>query len=396
MAAGTSAPTESTEPVAPAAPAVPPAGDAPAAAGAGARPRLGRVLRGLVWSGLAALIAAIAVGVWGDWRHLAAAFGRFAWIAFPVALGLTLLNASLRFVKWHYYTYRVGARPSLLDSALIFVAGFALSVTPGKTGEFLKAYLLYRRCGAPPWKAAPITLAERATDGFAVLILTGLGVTILTGSRLWVAATLAAALAGCIGLALLGAASRPGRRWRVPRALGPRAAWGDRLAARPVVAGILARLRESGEGAAAILDPGSLVLAVLLGIVSWGAESVALWNALGAFGLARDLPLLGTALVALNAGTLAGAVSLMPGGAGAAEAIIAGVLVQRTDREVAAAATLLIRLCTVWFGAILGVGALLALRKSLMPETVGQRGAALSGSRGEALAAGTDPSLRSG
>src|SRR5438105_10912985 len=192
------------EPVsASAAPAVSPAAPPPVAPTAPPPPRLGRILHGLVWSGLAALVAAIAVGVWGDWRHLAAAFGRFEWIAFPIALGLTVVNASLRFLKWHYYVHRIGARPTLGDSALIFIAGFALSVTPGKTGEFLKAYLLSRRCGAPAWKAAPITLAERATDGFAVVVLTGLGLTIVTGWWLWAVGAVAVALAGCFALAAL-------------------------------------------------------------------------------------------------------------------------------------------------------------------------------------------------
>jgi hypothetical protein len=35
-------------------------------------------VRGLAWSGLAALTAAVVLGIWGDWRHLAAAFGHFA------------------------------------------------------------------------------------------------------------------------------------------------------------------------------------------------------------------------------------------------------------------------------------------------------------------------------
>jgi uncharacterized protein (TIRG00374 family) len=331
--------------------------------------RLAGIWRGLVWSGLAALVAAVALGVWGDWRHLAAAFGRFSWIAFPIALLLTLVNASLRFLKWQYYVHRIGARPALLDSVLIFVAGFALSVTPGKTGEFLKAYLLARRCGAPAWKAAPITLAERATDGFAVLVLAGAGLTIVTGSPWWVAGSLVVTVAGCAALALLASWASPGKEWRVPGVMGQRAAaWVERLAQRPAVARLLARLRLSGEGASAILDARSLLLAVALGTVSWGAESIALWNALVAFGLPATVPLLGSALAALNAGTLVGAFSLLPGGAGAAEATIAAVLVQHVDREVAAAATLLIRLCTVWFGAILGIGALLALKAALVPE----------------------------
>jgi uncharacterized membrane protein YbhN (UPF0104 family) len=258
---------------------------------------------------------------------------------------------------------RIGARPTLKDSATIFVSGFALSVTPGKTGEFLKAYFLHRRCGAPGWKAAPITLAERATDGFAVLILAGAGLSLLWRSRWPVALCALAALAGSAVLAVAGAWAG-GKRWRLP---GPLGAWGRRAATRPRVAGVLERPRQSGEGAAAILDPPALVLAVGLGVVSWGAESVALWNALAAFGLAPTLDLFGTALVALNAGTLVGAVSLLPGGAGAAEATIAAVLAQQTTREVAAAATLLIRLCTLWFGALLGIGALVMLRDCFAP-----------------------------
>jgi uncharacterized membrane protein YbhN (UPF0104 family) len=225
--------------------------------------------------------------------------------------------------------------------------------------------LLSRRCGAPAWRAAPITLAERATDGFAVLVLAGAGLSIVWQSPWPVLVTLAGALAGCAALAQLGASAQPHRPWRLPGALGR---WSARLVARPAVARALARLRESGAGAAAILDPRSLALAVGIGVVSWSAESIALWNALAAFGLPHSLPLLGGALVALNAGTLVGAVSLLPGGAGAAEATIAAVLVQQTDREIAAAATLLIRLCTLWFGALLGIGALIVLRSALTPQ----------------------------
>lgn len=332
----------------------------PAASGA----RLSRTLRGLLWSGLAGLLAAVAVGVWGDWNHLVAIFGKFAWTAFPVALGLTLVNATLRFIKWHYYVLRIGARPTWRDSALIFIAGFALSITPGKSGEFLKAYLLSRRCDAPAWKAVPITLAERATDGLAVLFLAGLGLSIVWESPWPVLASFAATLAGSVFLVILGRSAEPGRAWRVPPWLDR---WVTPLLHRPGVETALVRLRESAAGTVAIFDTRSVILAISLGIVSWSAESIALWNALAAFGLPLSVPLLGGALAALNAGTLTGALSLLPGGAGVADATIAAVLVQQVDREVAAAATLLIRVCTLWFGAILGIAALIVLRDSLVP-----------------------------
>ncbi len=310
-----------------------------------------------------AIAVAVAVGLWSDWHKLAGAFDSFAWDAIPIAIGLTAVNATIRFGKWHYYCHRIGAYPTLSESALIFIAGFALTVTPGKTGEFLKAYLLSRRTGVDAWRAAPISLAERATDGFAVFVLTGTGLSIIWHTAWPVAITLAGTVAGCSLLALLG-----GTRVRLPTVVS--GLW-TQLSSHPraqrVVAMAGSRIRDTADGAAMIFDVRSLVLAFGLGLLSWGAESLALWYALHAFGLPADLDLLGYALAALNAGTLAGAVSLMPGGAGAAEATIAGILTGTVSPAVAGAATLIIRLCTVWIGALLGLGALVALRDCFTP-----------------------------
>jgi uncharacterized protein (TIRG00374 family) len=307
---------------------------------------------------LFALAAAVAVGVWSDVNRLADAFRSFAWEAIPVAAGLTALNASVRFVKWQYYCHRVGAYPSLRESAVIFIAGFALTVTPGKSGELFKAWFLSRRTGVPVWRAAPISIAERATDGFAIIVLTGWGLTIVWDSWVPVAIACAGALGGCASLAVIGSFAGTMPTWARPIEA--------RIVSLPIVGKILARvehrLQEMVSGATSLFDVRSLALAVSSGILSWFAESVALWYALHAFGLPADWSLMGYALVALNAGTLAGAISLMPGGAGAADATIAAVLVGAVSHEVAGAATLVIRLCTVWFGAVLGLFALIDLR----------------------------------
>jgi uncharacterized protein (TIRG00374 family) len=322
------------------------------------RSTLTGVARQLVWSALFALAAAVAVGAWSDVNRLVDAFRTFAWEAIPIAVGLTVVNATIRFVKWHFYCHRVGAYPSLRDSAVIFIAGFALTVTPGKSGELLKAWFLSKRTGVPAWRGAPISIAERATDGFAIIILTGWGLTIIWDSWMPVALAFAGALGGCAVLAAIGRAAGT-----VPTWARPIEAW---MVSLPVVGRFLDRvehrIRDASSGAASLFDVRSLALAVSSGILSWGAESVALWYALHAFGLPADWSLMGYALVALNAGTLAGAISLMPGGAGAADATIAAVLVGAVSHEVAGAATLIIRLCTVWFGAILGIFALIELR----------------------------------
>src|SRR6202011_2906207 len=106
-----------------------------------------------------------------------------------------------------------------------------------------------------------------------------------------------------------------------------------------------------------------LLLAVGVGIVSWGGECLALYLILLGLGAAPSLELLNQATFALAAGSLVGSASLLPGGIGAAEGTVAAVLdlVARQPRDVAAAATLLIRVCTLWFGVALGAVALLGL-----------------------------------
>ena len=63
----------------------------------------------------------------------------------------------------------------LFDSLLLFLSGFALTVTPGKVGEVLKSYLLRESFGQPIARTAPIVLAERLTDLIGLLLLTLLG-----------------------------------------------------------------------------------------------------------------------------------------------------------------------------------------------------------------------------
>jgi len=66
---------------------------------------------------------------------------------------------------------------------------------------------------------------------------------------------------------------------------------------------------------------------------------------------------LSIAVFVLAFSTVIGAVSALPGGLGAAEASIAGMLtlLLTLGADTAAAATLLIRFATLWFGVVLGL-----------------------------------------
>jgi uncharacterized protein (TIRG00374 family) len=74
-------------------------------------------------------------------------------------------------------------------------------------------------------------------------------------------------------------------------------------------------------------------------------------------GIEPGVQALSIAVFVLSFSTVVGAVSALPGGLGAAEASIAGMLVLLLGLhpDTSAAATLLIRFATLWFGVSLGL-----------------------------------------
>jgi uncharacterized protein (TIRG00374 family) len=114
-----------------------------------------------------------------------------------------------------------------------------------------------------------------------------------------------------------------------------------------------------------------LLLATVLSVLGWGAEAVALWLMLGWLGIDTGW-LFACFVYALS--MLAGALSFLPGGLGGAEATMVGLLLWAGHAQPeAVAATVLIRLTTLWLAVAIGGVALLAWSRRAQPA-----GAALS------------------
>ncbi|MDE2255711.1 MAG: flippase-like domain-containing protein, partial [Betaproteobacteria bacterium] len=102
--------------------------------------------------------------------------------------------------------------------------------------------------------------------------------------------------------------------------------------------------------------------ALLLGLLAWGSEAVGFAWLLHWLGIELSLRY---AVFVYAASMLAGAVSVMPGGLGGAEAAMIGLLTLAGARaDSAVAATILIRLTTLWFAVGLGMLVLGGLRRS--------------------------------
>jgi len=245
-------------------------------------------------------------------------------------------------VKWHYYLGLVGASDlSIRESARIFVAGFPLAVTPGKAGEALKATWLKRAAGTPTSKGLMVVVAERISDGLAVLLLSTLGV--LAYRQYWpIFSIVAGAL---IGVILISQVRSLGRRM---------IAFSRKI---PLIRRLADPLSEFYEGAYDLFRPRAILVAVTLGTVAWLGEGVAMYLVLLGLGVAPTPYALGMAVFVLSFSTIVGAISALPGGLVAAEGSIAGMLtlLLGLSASTAASATLIIRFATLWFGVGLGL-----------------------------------------
>ena len=296
-----------------------------------------RLLRSLLIA--VALGAAVALGLAATASLSATleALGRFRWIFAPVVLLSVLVNWALRFAKWHFYLRCLHVPLPWRPSLRVFLAGFTMAISPGKLGEVLKAVLVRNLVGAPVSLTASIVMAERLTDVAGLVALGGLGVTALPRGPL---------LLGGIALVLVAAVVA----LRTPSV--------GRQARRLLPTRLVEPVRLFVHSGRALLSTRALTVALGLSVVSWFFECLALSLILDGLGVV--LPLRAATFVYAFA-SLAGAVSMLPGGLGVAEgsltALLAGLGVPLPE---AAAATLLVRGATLWLAVALGVGTLLA------------------------------------
>jgi glycosyltransferase 2 family protein len=298
------------------------------------------------------LVAGIVVGVavyvgfsiWADVGRVGEALAQFRWRYALLACLLAAANYGVRFLRWQYYLRKVGVttvRPA--DSLQVFLAGFALTVTPGKLGEAVKAVLLRASHRIPMAKTAPIVIAERVTDLVALLLLALVGVFDYDVDPRFLIAGAALVLAGLVVVSV-----------------DPVAKAAIAIAGRlPLLRRFAHRLDDAHAHTAILLAPPTLVAATALATVSWFFECLAFYLVVNGFPGA-DLGLQGATFF-YAATTVAGALSFLPGGLGVTEAGMLALLVRWAgiEKGAAAAATFVTRVATLWFAVALGLPALL-------------------------------------
>ncbi len=247
----------------------------------------------------------------------------------------------LRYWRWRWLLQRSGLAVPFWRGLAGYLAGFALTATPGKAGELMRIRY-FARLGVPAERTLGVFVFERASDLLVIVSLSMLAAPVFPAL-----ATLTAAVLGSVCL-LFGAAA-----W--PPLLALLARMGERLPGRWPSALV-------GFGLAAALELRRCLTlrafgqSMFAGLMAWGLTSAVFVGLCMGMGVPLD-PVVAFGIYPLA--MLIGALSFVPGGVGTTELAIVLMLNQLevpTDDAIAVAVAA--RLVTLWYAISIGAFAM--------------------------------------
>jgi uncharacterized protein (TIRG00374 family) len=286
--------------------------------------------------------------LWGDVQGVTDTITSIPFHMFLLTVIMTLLSYLIRYIKWEYLLRELNVKIPWRDSLNIFFIGLSMSITPGKIGEILKAYLIKNIGGYKMPQSMPAVFADRFSDLFSILVLIGLGVSIFSIG--YYAIVILFLLLITITLLL--------RSKQIVEGV-------INLFCR---VGFIKKHRESlitiYSGIYTLLSRRTFFVSVSIGIVAWFMECVSLYILVKS--LSIDLSLLHNTFI-FSFSTVAGALSMVPGGLGVAEGSLTGLFMYfDVNQSIAVTLTILIRLVTLWLGVVIGLMIFFSKKKKYM------------------------------
>ena len=285
-----------------------------------------------------------------DWEAFGAAVSALPGLLWAQVVVLSLLSYLLRFARWHHFIGAMGHRVPVVRNLEIYLAAFALTLTPGKSGETIRSVYLHPYGVSYPHSIGAF-VSERLLDLVAVGALASMAVSIFPEQRLWMFAAIASIV---IVILLL--------RSQLITLIG-------RRAARSSVVGHATTLIATVRF---LLSGRRLAVAAPLSLAAWAAQGVSLYLIVHTLGY----ELAASTVIAIYClSILAGAASFIPGGLGATEAAIVMLLsaagVGETD---AITASLVSRSLTLWLAVGIGLTTMTRIVLTRDSDVVGKGG----------------------
>jgi len=290
----------------------------------------------VIWTVLSAAVIFILLSLFSDLGALEKGIVGFP-LAMLIPVGfLALGNYFLRYIKWHWFLKLLGHKIEPFPNFLVFLSAFALTVTPGKVGEFIKAYILKERFQVPYTASTAALLMERFTDVAAIILLSCLG--LFLSYLHW---SLAVAVILTLTAFLMLVRNRSFVGWLISHTTHVR------FLRR--FTGALETFYEDGW---TLLEMGVLLPSMLLSVFAWALEGIGYTMVVRGLGFHISL-IEGVFIYSLA--LLVGGLTLFLGGLGATEGGMLGLgMVFGMTGATSAAATIIIRVMTLWFA--VGIG----------------------------------------
>ena len=313
-----------------------------------------KVKRNIFISLAAAGLIYLLFSLYADFDKVLKAFSLFNWFLLPLLLLLSFSNYFTRFLKWDFYLRLLKVKIKKIDSFSVFMSGLIMSVTPGKMGELLKAYLVKQITGEPISKTAPIIFAERITD-FLSLIFIGLiggyvynfGRAIIIAVGIFFVIVTIALTNKNIGEAIINYFSKI-----------------------KFIKKYTEHAKSAYESSYQMLQLKPLMQMSVLSLVAWFFECLGYYLILTNFHV--EISLLWASFSYAFA-TIVGAISMLPGGLGVTEGSLTLLLQQKHySLDIAFASTFLIRIVTLWFAVLVGIVSVLLYQKRFGKITIEQ------------------------
>lgn len=282
---------------------------------------------------------------YAQWSKLVVAFDRLSWQHIVYILVLALLSYGLRFLRWRLLLRRLNVELPFKANLLVYLGGFTLSMTPGKAGESVRALMLAIFSVPIPHTLACF-VTERSLDLLIVACLTLMAIPLFPQSLPYI---LGLMLVLCCVFSVLYISSKK-TPWR----------GGLQRLLQPFMRRLEHKLGLLGHGLVdfiaawqQLLHGPTLLLSIVLALGSWSAQGLVLEIIVAHQGYDISWSLM---IGVYSLSVLAGAMSFIPGGIGATEGVMTGLLVALgLSWEEALACALLCRLSTLWLAILVGI-----------------------------------------
>lgn len=312
------------------------------------------VLHGWRFRAMIVIVLLSAIGylvfsLWGGWQEVVAALVKVGIAGTLIALALSLVNYLIRFVRWQKFLAKLGHTVYWPESLRIYIAGFGLTILPGKAGEAIRSVFLKKHHVSYPESLAAF-FSDQLSNLISMMLLVSVG--------LWAYPQAQPVIIVLGGIILTILIFLQQSKW-----LKSFETFAQRKLPEKISRLITSSIEIVLHSRRCFSLP-MLLYGISLGLIAWGAEGLAFYYIMHVLGSDMTLQ---TALFIYAFSMLVGAISFLPGGLGGTEAtMIALLILNHIAQPQAVAATVLIRLATLWFAVALGVLAM------SMPERTSQ------------------------